>query len=151
MNFVYIVLVVSAWCSNPILRRAFIDRAGDSADGKMGFVLWNSIACSIIALVSVCVNKTKLPSTSDVPLVCMVVGTATMAVASNYFMNIMMSDDNPGKIVCVVGGLNNIAVYIVGSLMYGQLNVKGVTGVFLCSAGIFLMTDAKVPTDAIPK
>ena len=53
MSILYVIIVVSAWSSNPMLRRAFVDRVGDAADGKMTFVLWNSVVCSVIAAVSV--------------------------------------------------------------------------------------------------
>ena len=149
MSILYVIIVVSAWSSNPMLRRAFVDRVGDAADGKMTFVLWNSVVCSVIAAVSVWFNKTKVAPINDAPLLGMVIGTATMGVLSNYLMNVMMSTDNPGKIVCVVGGVNNIVVYVIGSLMYGQLNARGVLGAVLCSMGIALITEAKAQSVAV--
>ena len=143
MNYLYILIVVSAWSSNPLLRRAFVDRAGDEADGKMTYVLWNSIASSVISAISVTVHGTKLAPASDLGLLGIIIGTATMGVLSTYLMNVMMSAENPGKVICVVSGTNSILVYVIGCLMYGKLNAKGVLGSVLCGMGIALIHEAK--------
>jgi drug/metabolite transporter (DMT)-like permease len=81
-------------------------------------------------------------------LIGMVLGTALLGVVSTYLMNIMLAADNPGKVICVVSGTNNIVVYLLGSLFYGRLSGTGLLGAALIGAGIVLITRAKqVPVD----
>jgi len=143
MNILYVALVVSAWSSNPLLRRAFIDRIGDAADGSSTFVLWNCIACTAIALISTTVKEAKLAPVDDIALICIVIGTALLGVVSTYLMNTMLAADNPGYVICVVSGTNNIVVYVLGTLFYGRLSGTGALGALFVGAGIALITHAK--------
>ena len=144
MNFIYAALVVSAWASNPLFRRAFVDRLGNAADGSATYVLWNSVACSLLAVVSAWIKSTKIaPLTADPSLLGLIVGTSTMGVMSTYLMNVMMAKNNPGYVICVVSGTNNIVVYLLGSMFYGRLDATGVLGAALVGAGIALITYAK--------
>ena len=149
MNVLYVAIVVSAWSSNPLLRRAFIDRVGETADGAAAFVLWNSIACTAIALIASYRSKlVPIAPVGEPALLGMVLGTALLGVVSTYLMNIMLAADNPGKVICVVSGTNNIVVYLLGSLFYGRLSGTGLLGAALIGAGIVLITRAKqVPVD----
>ena len=143
MNVLYLALVVSAWSSNPLLRRAFIDRGGEKADGSTTFVVWNAVVMAVIALISTTRKATELASVHDTALVGIVFGTALLGVLSTYLMNTMLAADNPGYVICVVSGTNNIVVYLLGSLFYGRLNVAGALGTALIGAGIALITYAK--------
>ena len=144
MNFLYVAIVVSAWSSNPLLRRAFIDRVGETADGSATYVLWNSFAAAIVALIaSYRVKLAPIAPVGEPALLGMVLCTALLGVVSTYLMNIMLAADNPGKVICVVSGTNNIVVYLLGSLFYGRLSGTGLLGAALIGAGIVLITRAK--------
>lgn len=148
MNLLYVAIVVSAWSSNPLLRRAFIDRVGDTADGSATFVVWNAIAGAGIALISTATKAAKLAPVGDTPLLGIVLGTASLGVLSTYLMNILLAADNPGYVICAVSGTNNIVVYVLGTLFYGRLSGIGLLGAALIGAGIALITHAKqVPVD----
>lgn len=145
MNYLYLAITISAWSSNPLLRRTFIDRVGDSADGASIFVLWNAVLCAVIALASTASSDKAwgLSVLQDASLCSILFATAFMGVLSTYLMNKMLASDNPGHVICIVSGTNNLVVYVLGSLFYGSFNRVGVLGVICLVLGITLISRSK--------
>lgn len=140
MNNMQVATVVLAWSVSPLFRRAAIDKMGEGSEHA--YVVYQSIVCAALAASLACSRQKELvefAQTGGLLAFFFVAIGSCIALGSSYMLSLLLAKNNPGIVIAMCNGAVNIVGYVMSTLFYGTLSLRGTIGVALTSAGIYLL------------